>query len=436
MSTELLPSGLSVPEAIASKRDGARLESSDIEALLRGFTEGSVSEAQMAALAMAVCWRDLDADELASWCGAMVASGTRHSWEELGRPVADKHSTGGVGDKLSLVIAPLLAAAGCTVPMLSGRGLGHTGGTLDKIEAIPGLRVELSEPELRAQLAGVGCVIAATTPDLAPADRLLYALRDVTGTVASPALIASSIMSKKIASGARHLVLDVKHGSGAFLSGRSAALDLAGRMVALGEASGVATQAVLTPMDAPLGRACGNAVEVAEALETLRGGGPWDVRELSLLLADAVLCSARGLRRGEALEELRTLLDSGVAHEVFVEMVTAQGGNPRAHLPEPSHRELLRAETGGVLQGFDALAVGRCVWHLGAGRSRPGEPVDPTAGVILHPPGEVSPGDALVEVHTSSPALPWERLRRELLMAARWGEPATPEELTWVGGAR
>jgi thymidine phosphorylase len=348
---------------------------------------------------MAIVWRGMEPDELAVWTAAMIASGERLVLDGLDRPTVDKHSTGGVGDKVSLVLCPLVAACRAAVPQLSGRGLGHTGGTLDKMESIPGWRASLDNAAIVAQLREVGAVIAAAGAELVPADRKLYALRDVTGTVESIPLIASSIMSKKIAEGTESLVLDVKVGSGAFMRSLDDARRLAETMVQLGTAHGVRTTALLTAMDTPLGRTAGNAMEVAEAIEILHGGGPADMIEITLALADEMVALA-----GLTAEPRRHLSD-GSAHEVWRAMVQAQGGDPDAPLPESSNREVVRATESGYVHRLDALAVGVAAWRLGAGRSRKEDPVSPVAGVVcLAKPGEaVVAGEPVLELHVDDP---------------------------------
>jgi thymidine phosphorylase len=329
----------------------------------------------------------------------MIRSGERMDFSSLGRPTADKHSTGGVGDKITLPLAPLVAACGAAVPQLSGRGLGHTGGTLDKLESIPGWRASLTLDEIAAQLADVGAVICATTPTLAPADRKLYALRDVTGTVEAIPLIASSIMSKKIAEGTGGLVLDVKVGSGAFMKSRDRARELAETMVRLGTDHGLATTALLTDMSVPLGRAVGNALEVTESVEVLRGGGPADVVALTVALAREMLALA-GLSEVDPTE----VLASGAAYPVWERMIAAQGGDPSAPLPVASHVETVVADRSGVV-GLDALAIGTAAWRLGAGRARKEHPVQAAAGVLLlvDPGDSVEVGQPLLELHTDTP---------------------------------
>ncbi|MGE0295536.1 MAG: thymidine phosphorylase, partial [Pseudonocardia sp.] len=364
------------------------------------YTDGDVADEQMSALAMAILLNGMDAGEIARWTAAMIDSGERLDLPDVGRPLVDKHSTGGVGDKITLPLAPLVAACGAAVPQLSGRGLGHTGGTLDKLESIPGWRATLSVDEIAAQLADVGAVICATTPTLAPADRKLYALRDVTGTVESIPLIASSIMSKKIAEGTFGLVLDVKVGTGAFMKTRERARELAEAMVRIGADHGLATRALLTDMSTPLGCAAGNALEVAESVEVLRGGGPADVVELTVALAREML-ELVGLDVDPA-----PVLESGAAYPVWERMIAAQGGDPSAPLPRPSHVEELRADRSGVVVRCDAHAVGTAAWRLGAGRALKEHAVQAAAGVLLRarPGDEVRAGDPLMELHTDTPA--------------------------------
>ena len=394
-----MSSVISAVDVIATKRDGGRLTDEQVDWVVGAYTRGEVAEEQMAALAMAILLNGMDATETARWTAAMIDSGERLALPDVGRPLVDKHSTGGVGDKITLALAPLVAACGVAVPQLSGRGLGHTGGTLDKLEAIPGWRAELSVDEIGAQLAAVGAVVCATTPTLAPADRKLYALRDVTGTVESIPLIAASIMSKKIAEGTGGLVLDVKVGSGAFMKTAQRARELAGAMVDIGTAHGLATTAVLTDMSVPLGRAVGNALEVAEAVDVLRGGGPPDVIALTVRLAEEMLALA-GVEADPA-----ALLASGAALPVWEAMVAAQGGDPAAPLPVARHVEELRAERAGVLQRCDALAVGVAAWRLGAGRARKEDAVQAAAGVrLLVDVGDpVDAGQPLLELHTDTP---------------------------------
>ncbi|MFC0315749.1 thymidine phosphorylase [Gordonia phosphorivorans] len=369
---------------IGRKRDGGELSTAQIDAVVAGFTAGTVAPEQMSALAMAILWRGMSRREIADWTAAMIASGTRMDLSGLrrdGRALAtvDKHSTGGVGDKITLPLTPLIASFGLAVPQLSGRGLGHTGGTLDKLEAIAGWSPQVSPDRLREQLSRVGAVICAASDDLAPADRKLYALRDVTGTVASIPMIAASIMSKKIAEGTGALVLDVKVGSGAFMTTYERAHELAATMVELGADAGVRTSALLTDMSAPLGRSAGNALEVAEAVEVLAGGGPADVVELTLALAREML-AAVGYEDVDPADHLA----DGSAMDTWRAMIAAQGGDPDAPLPRAHHSETVSAPESGFLTDLDALAVGQAAWELGAGRSTPGAAVSAGAGVTWH----------------------------------------------------
>jgi thymidine phosphorylase len=385
-------------DVIRTKRDGGRLSDEQIAWVVDAYTHGAVAEEQMSALAMAIFLRGMDAGEISRWTGAMIDSGERLSLE-VDRPTVDKHSTGGVGDKITLPLAPLVAACGAAVPQLSGRGLGHTGGTLDKLESIPGWRAELSTAEIMKQLNDVGAVICAATEGLAPADRKLYALRDVTSTVESIPLIASSIMSKKIAEGSSGLVLDVKTGSGAFMKTREQARELARTLVEIGTAHGVATTALLTDMGTPLGNAVGNAVEVAESVEVLKGGGPADVVELTVALAREMLTLA-----GISVDPAEVLA-SGRAYETWCRMIAAQGGDPEAALPKPKHIHVVSAERDGILSTVDAYGVGVAAWRLGAGRARRGDPVQYAAGILcLAKPGDhVTAGQPLLELHTDTP---------------------------------
>ncbi|MDE0602914.1 MAG: thymidine phosphorylase [bacterium] len=388
-------------DLIVAKRDGGELSDQQINWFINGVTTGDIPAEQAAALLMAIVWRGLTSRELATWTAAMINSGQRLDLSSLERPTVDKHSTGGVGDKVSLVLCPLVAACGAAVPQLSGRGLGHTGGTLDKMEAIAGWRAALSDDEFLAQLQDVGAVIAAATADLAPADRVLYALRDVTGTVASIPLIASSIMSKKIAEGTAGLVLDVKFGSGAFLPDPAMGEELARTMVGLGHAHGVNTVALLTDMDQPLGLAAGNALEVAEAIETLAGGGPADLVEVTQALAQEMVALA-GLDADPA-----HVLASGQAMDAWQSMVAAQGGDPAAHLPTAKVVDHWTAPADGVINRIDALAVGVAAWRLGAGRARKEDDVSASAGVLLRRVhgDRVSAGEVIAELHTDDPSL-------------------------------
>jgi thymidine phosphorylase len=388
-------------DVIRTKRDGGRLSPAQIRWVIDAYTRGEVPDEQVSALLMAVFFRGMAPDELAVWTQAMTDSGRRTDLSSLGRPTADKHSTGGVGDKTTLPLAPLVAACGVAVPQLSGRGLGHTGGTLDKLEAIPGWRADVDQEAYLRQLREVGAVICAAGSDLAPADRKLYALRDVTGTVESIPLIASSIMSKKIAEGAGVLVLDVKTGSGAFMKDVESSRELARTMVGLGEAAGVRTVALVSAMDRPLGRAAGNAVEVAESVEVLAGGGPADVVELTVALAREMLAGA-----GRDDVDPAGALRDGRAMDVWRRMVAAQGGDPDADLPRPRETHVVTAPATGTLTRLDAYAVGVAAWRLGAGRARKEDPVSAAAGVVWHAGvGEpVTSGQPLLELHTDDAA--------------------------------
>ena len=387
-------------DIIRTKRDGGELTDAQIDWTIHAFTVGEIADEQMAALAMAILLRGLNPRELNRWTQAMIKSGERLDFSGLSRPTADKHSTGGVGDKITLPLAPLVAACGVAVPQLSGRGLGHTGGTLDKLESIPGWRAALSNAEMLQQLEDVGAVICAAGSGLAPADKKLYALRDVTGTVESIPLIASSIMSKKIAEGTGALVLDVKVGSGAFMKDEASARRLAETMVALGSDAGVATVALLTEMSTPLGLTAGNALEVRESVEVLSGGGPADVVELTVALAREMLATA-----GRDDHDPAEVLASGRALEVWRSMISAQGGDPDAPLPVARENETVPAERDGVLQSLDAMAVGLAAWRLGAGRARPGDAVQAGAGVEIHarPGDRVSAGAPLLTLHSDDP---------------------------------
>ncbi len=406
-------------DLIRAKRDGGRLSPDRIAWLVDAYTRGYVAEEQMAAMAMAIYLNGMDRDEIRDLTLAMIASGERLDFSSLGVPTVDKHSTGGVGDKITLPLAPLVASFGVAVPQLSGRGLGHTGGTLDKLESIPGWRASLGADELLAQLRDVGAVVCAAGAGLAPADRKLYALRDTTATVESIPLIASSIMSKKIAEGTEALVLDVKFGSGAFLRERERARELAETMVRLGADAGVATVALLTNMSVPLGRAIGNAIEVEEALEVLAGGGPADVVALTVALAREMLALA-----GRPDADVEAALRDGRAMDRWRRMVRAQGGDPDAALPRPRETHVVAAERDGVLVEQHALAFGVAAWRLGAGRARKEDPVAPAAGIRLaaKPGDAVRRGEPLFALATDEPA----RIARALEAlegAYRIGEP-------------
>ncbi|MCW2647641.1 MAG: pyrimidine-nucleoside phosphorylase [Pseudonocardiales bacterium] len=389
-------------EVIRTKRDGGALSDAQIDWVISAYTRGAVADEQMAALAMAVLLRGLTPAELTRWTAAMIESGERLDLSGVSRPTTDKHSTGGVGDKITLPLAPLVAACGAAVPQLSGRGLGHTGGTLDKLESIPGWRAAVSNEDFVRQLNEVGAVVCAAGDQLAPADRKLYALRDVTGTVESIPLIASSIMSKKIAEGSASLVLDVKVGTGAFMKDLASARELAATMVSLGTAHGVRTVALLTDMSTPLGRTAGNALEVAESVEVLAGGGPADVVALTLALAREMLAGA-GLPDVDPAEALR----DGRAMDVWRAMIAAQGGDPAAPLPTARERHVVAAPVSGLLTRLDALAVGVAAWRLGAGRARKEDAVAAGAGVVMlaKPGDEVREGQPLLELHADDPAL-------------------------------
>ena len=413
----------SAVELITAKRDGGALADSEIDWLIDAYVRGLVADEQMSAFAMAVFFRGLEPAELKRWTAAMIASGERLDFSALSRPTADKHSTGGVGDKITLPLAPLVAACGAAVPQLSGRGLGHTGGTLDKLEAIPGWRAELSNAEMLAQLESVGAVICAAGSGLAPADKKLYALRDVTGTVESIPLIASSIMSKKIAEGTGTLVLDVKVGSGAFMKDLDRATELARTMVGLGTDAGVTTVALLTDMSTPLGLTAGNALEVAESVEVLAGGGPPDVVELTLALAREML-GASG--RGDV--DPADALTDGRAMDVWRRMIRAQGGDPDAPLPVAAETDTVTAERDGLLTELDALAVGVAAWRLGAGRAAKHHGVQAGAGVQLHakPGDRVRAGQPLMTLHTDTPER-FDRARQALAAAVTIAESAPGE---------
>jgi thymidine phosphorylase len=385
----------SAVDIIATKRDDGVLSDDAIAWILEAYMRGDVAEEQMSALLMAIFFNGLNGREMNTWTDRMIASGERLDLGKLSRPSVDKHSTGGVGDKISLILAPLVAACGAAVPQLSGRGLGHTGGTLDKLESIPGWRAFLSNDAIRAQLNSVGAVICAAGQGLAPVDRRLYSLRDVTATVASIPLISSSIMSKKIAEGTHALVLDVKVGRGAFIKQVGQARELASAMVGLGLSHGVSTVAQLTSMNAPLGRAVGNALEVTESVDVLQGKGPSDVRELTLALARIML---------ELVDidvDPEKKLDDGSGYEVYQQMIRAQGGDPDATLPLAPLREEVLSDEDGVVHTIDALDVGVAAWRLGAGRARKEDPVSSTAGVVclIREGDAITKGQPMFELH-------------------------------------
>ena len=387
-------------DVIATKRDRGELPDAQIDWVIDAYTRGVVAEEQMAALAMAIYLNGLSPREIARWCDAMIRSGERLDFSGLSRPTSDKHSTGGVGDKITLPLAPIVAACGVAVPQLSGRGLGHTGGTLDKLESIPGWRADLATDAMMRQLDDVGAVICAAGAGLAPADKKLYALRDVTATVSCVPLIATSIMSKKIAEGTGSLVLDVKVGSGAFMKNIEQARELAATMVRLGTDAGVRTVALLTNMQTPLGLTAGNALEVRESVEVLAGGGPADVVELTLALAREMVAAA-----GRSDTDPADVIADGRAMDVWKRMIRAQGGDPDARLPVARHQHAVPAPDDGVLTSLDALAVGVAAWRLGAGRARKEDPVQAGAGVELHAkPGDVvRRGQPVMTLHTDTP---------------------------------
>ncbi|TRW79804.1 thymidine phosphorylase [Mycolicibacterium sp. 018/SC-01/001] len=387
------------PTVIRTKRDGATLSDAAIDWVIDAYTHDRVSDGQMAALLMAIFLRGMSSHEIARWTAAMVASGERFDFSDVGRPTVDKHSTGGVGDKITIPLVPVVMACGAAVPQAAGRGLGHTGGTLDKLESIAGFTAEITKTQIHQQLRDLGAAVFAAG-ELAPADRKIYALRDVTGTTESLPLIASSVMSKKIAEGAAALVLDTKVGSGAFLATEAESRELAATMVALGRDHGVDTRALLTDMEVPLGRTVGNAVEVAESMEVLAGGGPEDVVELTVALARE-MCDAAGL---DAVDPAQTLRD-GTAMDRFRALIAAQDGDLTVPLPIGAHSETVVAPRGGTMGDIDAMAVGLAVWRLGAGRSAPGERVQFGAGMRIHRrPGEpVAAGETLFTLYSDTP---------------------------------
>jgi len=415
---------LAVPSLIAAKRDGRALDDGEIRAVISGAARGEIPDYQLSALLMAIVWRGMTTRELGVWTEAMIDSGERLRWDRLDAPAVDKHSTGGVGDKISLALAPLVAACGLTVPMIAGRALGHTGGTLDKLEAIPGFRTALTTVEIGRVLARAGFVLAGQTARLVPADRALYALRDATATVESIPLIASSILSKKVAEGARALVMDVKVGSGAFLPERARARALARTLIALGARLGLPVRAFLTDMDQPLGDAIGNAVEVREAIDVLRGGGPADVRALTVRLGAEMLVLGRVARdRRDGARRIEAAIAGGAGLERFRLGVRLQGGDPRAiddprRLPRARHTRLIRAARSGVVSRVDAGRLGRAATLLGAGRLRKEDRIAPGAAILLHAKvgARVSRGDALATVAYDDAAR--ERAARPLIERA------------------
>ncbi|CAB4705376.1 unannotated protein [freshwater metagenome] len=391
----------SAAEVIAAKRDHHSLTDLQIDWVIDAYTRGVVADEQMSALLMAILLNGMESREISRWTDAMINSGERMNWAALSRPTVDKHSTGGVGDKITLPLAPLVAACGAAVPQLSGRGLGHTGGTLDKLESIPGWRASLSNEEMLKVLQDCGAVICAAGAGLAPADKKLYALRDVTATVEAIPLIASSIMSKKIAEGTSALVLDVKTGAGAFMSDPEKAKELAHVMVGLGKRAGVKTVALVTAMDIPLGLTAGNALEVRESVEVLAGGGPSDIVDLTVLLAREML-EIVGITNIDPADALK----NGKAMDVWRRMISAQDGDPDAKLPVAKENLTITAESSGTLLSMDAMKVGLAAWRLGAGRSRQGEAVQAGAGIEIHAkPGDtVKQGAPLFTLHTDTPA--------------------------------
>jgi pyrimidine-nucleoside phosphorylase len=395
-----------IPSLIQHKRDGHSLEPAEWSRLISEYTAGRVPDYQMSALLMAVVWRGLSPDELTALTDAMLASGDRLNFDSLDRPRIDKHSTGGIGDKVSLLLAPMVASCGVAVPMMSGRGLGHTGGTLDKLESIPGFRTDLSLRQAETQVARIGCAMLGQTPEIAPADKRLYALRDVTGTVESIPLISASIMSKKLAEGLNGLVLDVKTGSGAFLPDPSAAIELARTMIGLGLAHGCPTVALLTAMDRPLGRSCGNALEVEEAIEGLRGEGPPDLMTVTYALGVEMLLMA-GVA-GDAADAHRRLeqsIASGRALETLARIIEAQGGDPRVIenpdlLPQAGEVEVFRAARNGVVVQVEPRRIGQAIIELGGGRRTIEDEIDPSVGFVIpaKPGDKVQEGEPLASV--------------------------------------
>ena len=430
-------------DIIMSKRDGRALTRDEIRFFVDGVTKGNFPDYQASALLMAILIRGMDAEETAALTEAMVSSGIRVNLGDIPGTKVDKHSTGGVGDKTSLVLAPLAAACGVPVPMMSGRGLGHTGGTLDKLEAIPGFRVDLSLEEMKAALAKTGCAMIGQTAQIAPADKKLYALRDVTGTVESIPLISASIMSKKIAEGIDALVLDVKTGSGAFMKTEADSRRLAESLVAIGNASGVKTEAIITAMDAPLGRAVGNALEVIECLDVLKGGGPQDLVDVSVELAARMLVLGKVADDIAGAEtQVRNAIASGAGLERFRQIIEAQGGDPKVvddykRLPRVDNRHRVTASRAGFVTALDAELVGRASVALGAGRDRVEDPVDPAVGILVtaKPGDRVNAGDAVLELHYRDRG----RLETAAALAARAiviGDQPPPARRLVVGEVR
>jgi pyrimidine-nucleoside phosphorylase len=430
-------------DVIMKKRDGGALSREEIRFFVDGVTAGTFPEYQASALLMAILLRGMSGEETAWLTDAMVHSGVRVDLADIPGVKVDKHSTGGVGDKTSLILAPLAAACGVPVPMMSGRGLGHTGGTLDKLEAIPGFRVNLSLDEMKAALRRTGCAMIGQTAQIAPADKKLYALRDVTGTVESIPLISASIMSKKIAEGIGALVLDVKTGSGAFMKTEADSRKLAESLVSIGNASGVKTEAVITAMDAPLGRAVGNALEVIECIDVLKGGGPSDLVDVSIELTARMLVLGRVADDlADAEDQAREAIASGAGLDRFRQIVEAQGGDSRvvddpARLPHVADRQVVTAARSGYLTRLDAELVGRASVALGAGRDRVEDPVDFAVGITIHakPGDEVRAGDAVLELHYRDRA----RLEAAVTLSARAvtiGDERPPAARLIVGEVR
>jgi pyrimidine-nucleoside phosphorylase len=416
-------------DLIQRKRDGQELSGDEIEFFVRGYARGEIPDYQASALAMAVVFRGMSPSETAALTESMMRSGQVLDLSHLPPPKADKHSTGGVGDKTSLVLAPLVAACGVVVPMISGRGLGHTGGTLDKLESIPGFRVGLGLDEFKEVLGRCGLAFIGQTPQIAPADRRLYALRDVTATVESRPLIAASIMSKKLAEGIDALVLDVKTGEGAFLGSREESRALAETMIAIGRRMGTRVQALLTAMDQPLGRTVGNALEVVEAVETLKGRGPKDLESLSIELAARMLHMAADLTLGEARSRIRTALGSGAGLEKLKEVIEAQGGEPRvcdapSLLPSARETFVVRSERDGRVTRLGARGIGLAAGLLGAGRATLDDTVDPAVGFVLHKKvgDPVAAGEPVVTIHFG------DRDRLEPALAELWSAIAVGPE--------
>jgi len=425
-----------IPALIEHKRDGGALTAEQWSGLIRAYLAGQVPDYQMSALLMAIYFRGLEPAELTALTDTMIDSGDRLRFDGHPRPVADKHSTGGVGDKVSLLLAPMVASCGVAVPMMSGRGLGHTGGTLDKLESIPGFRTNLSLREARAQIDRLGCAMLGQTPEIAPADKRLYALRDVTATVESIPLISASIMSKKLAEGLDALVLDVKTGSGAFLPGEAQALELARTMIGLGQAHGCRTVALLTAMDRPLGRACGNALEVEESIAGLSGEGPDDLMEVTCALGAEMLLAA-GLARdvGDARARLEETISSGLAREKFGELIEAQGGNRAilddpAALPQADVIEIFTAPRDGIVSRVEPRRIGRAIIELGGGRQKVDDIVDPAVGFVItaRPGDRVSAGEPIASIHART-AEGAERAASALSAAIEIGEQGSAAPL-------